>query len=262
MNVLTDLGARLVIGHRGNAAHAPENTIESFAQAVSLGVDALELDVRLTRDGVPVVIHDATMARTTNRGGSVADLTLYEIRRADAGVWFSPDDGTSFPYRGRGLTVPTFAEVLAAFPHTPLLIEVKVPEAALPVGAAISRANAADRCLLASMQGSAVAPLRPKFRTGASATEVARLLGAIAGAGVATRLPYDALCIPPWYYGLPLPVRALARLARPAGVVTHVWTIDDAETARSLWLGGIQGIVTNDPALVIRARQELNGQTR
>ena len=258
MNVLTDLGARLVIGHRGNAAHAPENTIESFAQAVSLGVDALELDVRLTRDGVPVVIHDQTMARTTNRAGSVADLTLYEMRRADAGAWFSPDGGTSFPYRGRGLTVPTFEEVLAAFPDMPLLIEVKVTEAALPVAEAISHANAADRCVLASMQGSAVAPLRPKFKTGASGAEVARLLGAIAGGSEATRLPYDALCIPPWYYGLPLPVRALARLARPAGVVTHVWTIDDAETARSLWSAGIQGIITNDPALIIRARQELN----
>ena len=254
MNVLTELGARLVIGHRGNAAHAPENTLESFAQAVSLGVDALELDVRLTSDGVPVVIHDPTLARTTDRGGEVAALTLYEVKRANAGAWFSPDAGASFPYRERRLTVPTFAEVLDAFPHVPLLIEVKVPEAALPAGAAISRANATDRCVFASMQGSAVAPLRPSFRTGASAGEVARLLGLILRGGEATRLPYDALCIPPWYYGLPLPVRTLARAARPAGVVTHVWTIDDAETARSLWAGGIQGIVTNHPGLIIQAR--------
>ena len=255
--MLTDLGARLVIGHRGNAAHAPENTLESFAQAASLGVDALELDVRLTRDGVPVVIHDPSTARTTDRGGEVAALTLYEIRRADAGAWFSPDQGASFPYRGRGLTIPTFEEVLAAFPDMPLLIEVKVAEAAIPIGAAISRANAADRCVLASMKGSAVAPLRPNFRTGASAGEVARLLGLILSGGTAATLPYDALCIPPWYYGLPLPVRALARVARPAGVVTHVWTIDDAETARSLWAGGIQGIVTNDPGRILTTRAAL-----
>jgi len=257
MNVLTDPHARLVIGHRGNPAHAPENTLESFAQAVSLGVDALELDVRLTRDRAPVVIHDPTLARTTNRSAAVADLMLDEIRRADAGAWFSPDSGASFPYRGRGLTVPTFAEVLAAFPRMPLLIEVKVPEAALPIGAAIAGANAADRCVVASMQGSAVAPLRPSFRTGASAGEVARLLGLIVRGRVATTLPYDALCIPPWYYGLPLPVGALARAARPAGVVTHVWTIDDAATAKRLWREGVQGIVTNDPAPILEARVEL-----
>ena len=128
-NPLTDLGARLVIAHRGNAADAPENTIESFAQALALGADALELDVRVTRDAVPVVIHDPTLYRTTGQRDLVADMTAAQLSHADAGATFSKDAGMSFPYRARGLTVPTLAAVLERFADVPLLIEVKVPEA-------------------------------------------------------------------------------------------------------------------------------------
>ena len=103
-NPLTDLGARLVIAHRGNAADAPENTIESFAQALALGADALELDVRVTRDAVPVVIHDPTLYRTTGQRDLVADMTAAQLSHADAGATFSKDAGMSLPYRARGLT--------------------------------------------------------------------------------------------------------------------------------------------------------------
>jgi len=133
MNPLTDLDARLVIGHRGNAAFAPENTLESFDQAMALGVDAIEFDVRVARDGVPVVIHDPTLERTTGRRDAVASLTAADLRTADTGATFTRDGGKTFPYRGRGLTVPTLPEVLARFPNLPMLIEVKVPEAAAAV---------------------------------------------------------------------------------------------------------------------------------
>ncbi len=76
MHLLLDPARRPVVGHRGNRAHAPEDTVESFAQALALGVDAIEFDLHLTRDGVPVVIHDPTLDRTTDRSGAVADLTL------------------------------------------------------------------------------------------------------------------------------------------------------------------------------------------
>ena len=86
MHPLLDLTAHPIVGHRGNAAHAPENTIESFRQAVAIGVDALEMDVHLTADGHVVVIHDPTLDRTTNRSGRVERMTLAEVQRADAGA--------------------------------------------------------------------------------------------------------------------------------------------------------------------------------
>ena len=258
MNPLTDLDARLVIGHRGNAAFAPENTLESFDQAVALGADAIEFDVRLARDGVPVVIHDPTLERTAGRRDAVRSLTAAELQTVDAGATFTRDGGSTFPYRGRGLAVPTLAEVLTRFPSTTLLIEVKVPEAVVPVERALEAAGAAQRVVVASMRNNAVAPFRGReLATGASGRDVIALLLRGLVPGDPTRLPYNALCIPRWYYGIPLPVARLARLGRRAGVVTHVWTIDDPGIARRLWSAGIQGIVTNDPTTMIEARQGL-----
>jgi glycerophosphoryl diester phosphodiesterase len=262
MNPLTDLEAQLVIGHRGNAAFAPENTVESFDQAVALGVDALEFDVRLARDGVPVVIHDRTLERTAGRHAAVASLTVAELRAVDVGATFTRD-GKSFPYRGRGLTVPTLAEVLARFPGLPMLIEIKVPEAATPVERALETAGATQRVVAASMRHDAVAPFRGRrVATGASAIDVIGLLRHALLSTVRARLPYRALCIPRWYYGIPLPVVRLARAGRRSGAVTHVWTIDDPRVAKQLWRAGVQGIVTNDPATMMKARAALGDSRR
>jgi glycerophosphoryl diester phosphodiesterase len=258
LNALTEFGDRVVIGHRGNAAHAPENTLESFAQAIALGVDALEFDVRLTRDGVPVVLHDATLARTTDRADAIAEISYPELRRVDAGAWFTPDVGATFPYRGRGLTIPALADVLTTFPRVPVLIEVKVDGAGEAIYDVLAKAGALKRTVAASMQGAAVASFRQRgVATGGAAADVLRLLPRAMLGIRPTALPYEALCIPLWYGGLPIPVTALARSARAAGVTTHVWTIDAPETARRLWSAGVQGIITNDPATMIRVRAEL-----
>ena len=88
--------APLVIAHRGASLRAPENTLAAFHQAIHDGADAVELDVRLSRDGVPVVLHDASLERTTGVAAQVADVTLDQLRRLDAGAWF----GQGLPRRG------------------------------------------------------------------------------------------------------------------------------------------------------------------
>ena len=114
----TNSGKVLVVGHRGAKGYAPENTMSSFKKALELGADLVELDVQLSRDGELVVIHDADVSRTTDGQGRIAELSLAEIRRLDAGVWF----GAGF----RGQRVPTLTEVLAwAKGRTPLVIEIK-----------------------------------------------------------------------------------------------------------------------------------------
>ena len=122
----------IVVAHRGASRHRPENTLPSFALGVEQGADAIELDVHVSADGELVVIHDDTMNRTTDMTGAVAGLTLAEIKRADAGATFTADDG-SFPYRGTGLTVPTFAEVLDWLPDgIGLVVEIKARAAVAP----------------------------------------------------------------------------------------------------------------------------------
>jgi len=264
MNALTSLTSRLVIAHRGNAAHAPENTLESFAQAVALGVDAIEFDVHVTRDGVPVVIHDPTLARTTGRPETVASLTLAHLQAANAGMMFSKDGGSTFPFRAQRLTIPTVAEVVTRFPDIPLLIEVKVREAAEPLARVLDDAGAIGRAVFGSMSLAAVQPFRARgLPTSASSGEVVRLVApALLRRNVRGRLPYAALCIPRWYKGFPVPVASIARLVRDVSVVTHVWTVDSPRVAKRLWNAGVQGIVTNDAAAMLRARTELIGSPR
>jgi glycerophosphoryl diester phosphodiesterase len=259
MNILTSLTARPVIAHRGNAAHAPENTIEAFAQALSLGADAIEFDVHASRDGVPVVLHDPTLQRTAGRADPVASLTLAQLREANAGMMFSKDGGLTFPYRDRGLRIPTVAELLTSFPDALLLIEVKVPEAAEPLARVLEDAGAFGRSVIGSMLFDAVVPFRKRgLPTVASSGEVSQLLvPALLHRRIPGRLPYDALSIPRWYNGFPVPVATVARAARRVGVVTHVWTVDSTRIAKRLWRAGVQGIVTNDPAAIIEARGEL-----
>src|SRR5688500_14533027 len=102
---------RLVYAHRGGAALAPENTIAAFDNGLALGADGLELDVRMARDGVPVVHHDAVLERTTDGRGPVSALTAEELARLDAGHKFADASG-AFPFRGQGIGVPRLEEVV------------------------------------------------------------------------------------------------------------------------------------------------------
>lgn len=120
----------LVVAHRGASTRAPENTMEAFRLGVEAGADAIELDVHLTADGQLAVIHDETLDRTTDRTGPVAARTMDEVREADAGAEFAGPEG-DFPFRARGLTVPTLPEVLDWLPEgVGLVVEIKARAAA------------------------------------------------------------------------------------------------------------------------------------
>jgi glycerophosphoryl diester phosphodiesterase len=256
MHPLLDPSRRLVIAHRGAAAEAPENTLPSFLRAVEVGADALELDVHATADGVPVVIHDPGLERTTDREGAVAATKLKALGQADAGARFTPDGGRTFPWRGRGVTIPTLAEVLTATAGVPLIVEVKDVRAAPAVLRALEWQGARDRCIVASFAADALAPFRAGgYHTAATRREVARLLiGSLFG--VAPRQPaYQALTVPRKHKGIPVATRALVRAAARVGCATHVWTVDDPARARVLWDRGVAGIITNAPAPIVADRE-------
>lgn len=257
MNCLIDLDARPVIAHRGDSAHFPENTLPSFDRAIELGVDALEFDVRVTGDGVAVVLHDPTVDRTSNGRGAVAAMGIAELRALDAGARFSPDGGEA-PFAGQGLVVPTLEEMLGRYENLPLLIEVKVPEAVAEVRRLVDRHGARDRVVVDSTDHRAVAPFRADPRmTGASMRDVLELLSRAWFPRRPGRLPYEALCVPRWYNGIPVPVARLSAHARHAGTTTHVWTVNDVPGAQRLWDIGVQGIITDDPATMLALRQKL-----
>lgn len=251
--ILLDPDARIVIAHRGDSAHAPENTLESFARAVALGVHALEFDCRVSSDGVAVVVHDAVLDRTTDARGPVRALSARALGEVDAGARFTPDGGRTYPYAGRGVGVPTLDAVLDAFPDTPVLIEVKELEACDAVRTTLDRHAALGRAVVASFRDDVVAYFRrTPYPTGAAQGDVARLLRA-AVVGGRVEPAYQAASVPPSYRGLPLPLGRFARLLRPAGVPVYVWTVDEPRAAVRLWDLGVSGIVSNDPGRILDA---------
>lgn len=234
MTRLLELGRRLVIAHRGASVERPENTLPAFGRALALGADALELDVRLSRDGAAVVIHDATVDRTTGRTGAVAGFDASELAR---------------------LGIPTLAQVLAAFPSAELLIEIKVAGAQAAVRAAIEAAHAEERCVVAAASPVALTEFRGGnvALCGARPDIAALRWRSVFGLGAGPR-GYRMLSVPRSYRGIPVATRAFFQAAAAAGVPVHVWTVDDAATAQALWTAGAAGIVTNDPGAMIRAR--------
>lgn len=254
--LLTDPRARLVIAHRGGAGRAPENTLAALGGARGLGADAVELDVRLSRDGEVVIIHDPTLDRTTDASGPVHGYTARELAAVDAGARFTTDGGRTFPFRGRKVGVPRLVDVLEALPSDlPLLIETKEAAALEPTVRVLELAGAVDRAVVASADCAAVQPARGgALRTGACTGEGFRLLlGPPAG-----RLPYDAFCPPRTYCGIPLPMGLLAARALSGGAVTHVWTVNLPGQALTLWRAGVHGIVTDFPDVIARARSTLD----
>lgn len=256
--ILLDPLARPVIGHRGNRAHAPENTLPALLEAVALGADALEFDLRLSRDGQLVVFHDPTLERTTDGRGAVAAHTAAELQRLDAGARFTADGGKTFPWRGRGVGVPTFDQVIEALPRDlPLIIELKTATATEPLRRAVQRHGLAPRIIVAGFDPQATRPLRGAgFALGASRPDVLALLPAALLHLRHKPRHVQALCIPPQWNGLPVPIAALARTLRGSGAVIHVWTVNDAAEAHALWHAGVQGIISDDPAAMLAARRQ------
>lgn len=250
MNPLLDPDLKLVIGHRGAAAYAPENTLVSFRRALELGADALEFDVRRAADGVAVVMHDPTVDRTTDHTGPVHRYTSTELARFDAGFRFSPD-GRTYPFRGTGEGVPSLRDVITSCPDVPLLIEVKEPGVQEAVARELVETGAVDRAVVAgndwrSLTGFGKAP----FLLGACRRDIARLYFRWGEPDPCCR----SYAVPDRFHGLPVPTRRFVRAVRRRSGTVHVWTVDDPRAAIRHWANGVNGIVSNRPDLIFAAR--------
>lgn len=256
MNPLLAFG-RIVIGHRGAAGVAPENTLESIEAALAAGADAVEIDVRVTDDGIPVLLHDASLDRTTSARGPLALRRSTVLGHIDAGAQWTRDGGRTYPWRGRGVRLATLSEVLASWPHLSLLIDVKEPEAQRAIARTVLAGKAADRCVLASEHDEALEAFRqPPFLCGASRREIALFLARATAGSAPPRLPHVVMAIPDRYFGIPVASARFIAAARAAGNAVHVWTIDDADRAVQLWAAGATGIITDLPAKLSAVRHD------
>lgn len=251
--------------HRGASLEAPENTLEAFRLAAEGEAGGLELDVHMTSDGRAVVIHDDSVNRTTSGKGFVRDMTLREVQGLDAGYRFTPNEGATHPYRGRGVRAPELEEVLREFPGHKVNIDIKeaqpgVEEALLKT---VAEANAQDRVLVVSEMSGVVKRFRElsggDISTGASRQEIEELYRmSLLWLEGAIEPSYDALQVPVEFAGEEVVTPRFVEAAHNRGVRVDVWTIDDAQGMRRLLDLGVDVIMTNRPEVlseVLRERQ-------
>jgi glycerophosphoryl diester phosphodiesterase len=258
----------LNFAHQGGAREAPSNTLYAFKRAVAVRADVLELDVHMTLDGHIVVLHDATVNKTTNGSGSVDQMTLAQVKALDAAYWFVPGTGavtgkpeSSYTLRGvatglrpppegysaNDFTIPTLREVLEAFPSTFINIEIKETQ---PSTVAYERplaellgafGRSSDTIVVSSHDEALIA-----FQRYASAfcPDVSIAAGTIT---TARENGFQAIQVPLNVYGIPYATTSYIAGAHRDGLAVHVWTLNSQSEWSSALSRGADGIMTDRP---------------
>jgi glycerophosphoryl diester phosphodiesterase len=246
----------LNIGHRGAAGEAPENTLAAFELALRQGADGIELDVHLSADGVPVVIHDARLERTTSGSGWVRAYRASALRRLDAGSWFNRRFPSRARYRYAGAKIPLLREVLAWAGERKCwaFVEIKEGGEAYPgieakVLAEIERAGARALTTVISFDLPTLRRLRQIDSRASLGLDFTRPLLAIRRA----KSVQAATLLPHWAFAS----RRLLRRAHREGMRVIAWNLNQPRWMRRRIADGVDGIITNFPARLAEIRARL-----
>ena len=257
MHAYFNLPIPTILGHRGAAGPTPENTLIAFQRGLDDGAHAIETDAHSTRDGIPVLMHDAHVDRTTDGQGALADLDWDQIQALDAG--FAHSDPTTNPsarpFRAQGIQVPSVREAFEAFPEARFNIELKAQDPAFirNMVQLVLDFDRENRTLLVAGEDATQAELRRVLaETGARPALGASLADIldVVGAAVESRRPKTdsmALQIPPTFGGQPLVTPELIEHAHQHEIAVHVWTINEPDEMQTLLDLGVDGLVTDWP---------------
>lgn len=236
------------IAHRGSRTLWPENTDVSFQGAYDLGYRHFETDLHLTADGVLVCFHDDTVDRTTNGTGLVGRLTLGELQELDAGYRHRTYEG--FPFRGKGVRVPTLEWLLTTFSDTSLVVDLKTDGLAEPLAALVDDLDVYERLIVGSFSDQRLTEFR-EITDGrvpvSSGSALSRLwvLASRVGRGVAGDA--SALQVPTHLRGVRVVDEKLVKAAHEGGLQVHVWTVNERTEMIRLLDMGVDGLVTDRP---------------
>jgi len=235
----------------------PENTLAALDIGVAAGADGLEFDVRLSRDGVPVLHHDPDLDRCTNACGPLDAHSASELARLDAAYWFGGPQ--AFPYRGHGLGIPTLADALGRYTTLPLIVEIKVGtvHAARAVVDAVRDAGALEHVCIGSFSLAALAEVRkiePRLPTSAARPE-GRLALYRSWVGFPVRRPpYRGFQVPERAGRLTVVSPRFVRAAHRAALPVQVWTVNEEPDMWRLLDWGVDALISDRPDLAVRVR--------
>ena len=249
----------LIIGHRGASAHAPENTLAAFQMALDAGADGVEFDVRLAKDGVPVVIHDATLKRTGLQNLRVADLTSRQLALIDVGSWFNKRFQKKASPAFATETVPTLARVLKLLKGSRGLIYIELKcgdrdfaPLAKAVCDVIRDSPLLPQIIVKSFKLAAIPEIRhhlPEVQTAALfAPQIMDLLRRRKNIlTIAHEFGADQISL---HHSLVTP--RLMSLARVAHIPVTIWTANHLKWVSHCRKLGIKALITNDPARLLK----------
>lgn len=259
----------LIIGHRGASASAPENTLAAFGMAIQAGADGIEFDVRLARDGVPVVFHDATLNRTARMNSAVSELTSKELAKIDVGSWFAKVNKHRKSGSFGGERLPTLAvalESLKGFDGL-IFIELKCGEREVEALTAAVCAVLADspmlpQVILKSFKLAVIPRAKmhlPSLRTAALfAPKIMTILRKEKHlVKIADEFGADELSI---HYSLA--TQKLMEKAGKRGLPVNIWTADNPRWVKRGIRLGLRSIITNDPARMLARREQIYAESR
>ena len=251
----------MLVAHMGGDNLYPGDTGYAYEQAKLLGADVFDGDAHITKDGVIILMHDEAVDRTTNGHGQVEDLTLAELKALDAGYGWSPD-GKSYPFRGKGITVPTLEELFQQYPDQKFLIEIKLSKLpiAVPMAKLIRKYNMQDKIVIASFLDTLMQEFRraaPEVATSASKTEVVVfvLLQKVGLSGLVSP-EYQSLQVPfetSESMGIPIMTSKFVQAAHAKGVAVEVWTLNEPNLMKTYIDWGIDGIDSDRPDVLKKA---------
>jgi glycerophosphoryl diester phosphodiesterase len=248
----------LIIGHRGASAVSPENTLAAFSRALDDGADGIEFDVRLSRDRVPVVIHDATLKRTGNLDRLVEEVDVSELQQCDVSSWFYR---AQIPIKPKVETVPTLAQVFQLFQKTNALLCLEMKSEAADAAPLVQsvvdeihKAEIAKQVVVSSFDLDAVALVKqidptistaalfePKLSRPISTIRRLKMIELAVEHGASEIALHHSLCS-----------ARVVQKAAELGLPVVVWTVDDVKWIKQAQRLGLKGLITNNPALMVR----------
>jgi glycerophosphoryl diester phosphodiesterase len=247
-----------IIGHRGARGVAPENTVPAIRHGVDVGAQAIEIDLHASADGQLVVIHDPTLDRTTNGAGPVDQRTLAELQELDAGYRFTPDDGVTFPFRGQGVRTPTLDEAMAAIGDLPAILEVKSAAAGRLLATWLPGRPEFERIIVGGFEADEVGPAGAAARW--RCAYQTDLLGFVVWGklGISRSLSDDltAAMVPVRKGLVRIVTRGFVRRMHDQGKGVFVWTVNRPEEMRQLLDIGVDGLISDYPAVLRRVVEE------
>lgn len=248
----------LVIAHRGGRSLGPENTLHTFRKAVKLEVDVLETDVRSTKDGHLIILHDESVARTTNGTGLAGNYTLAELKKLDAAYRWSPDNGRTYPLRNKGIEIPTLNEVFKAFPQVKFNLEIKDTRSGTiqELCRLIKSHQMTDKVMVASFDAGAIKEFRvlcPRVATSAGSSEAMLFYGLQKLYLEAAYSPdAQALQVLQDLRNFKIVNSRFIEAAHARNMRVHVWTVNDIDSMKRLLKLGVDGIMTDEPEKLLK----------